>query len=204
MAKRKTGGRREKATLKYAPEVYTPIGAKSLTEPELRKEYSRLRSIARKRIERFENTEWVDTQQYIQNKGKFVPLKQVKTEVELRHLLTDVARFITAETGSVSGLKKQKKKMIETLNERGYDFINKDNVRQFADFMEFTRMASLGRIYDSKERAEFFDYATGNGIKGDELKETYMKWQKSQDIRLKKIQNIDPRNSDLFRDKDFL
>lgn len=198
------GGKREKAKLKYAPEVYTPIGAKSLTEPELKKEYSRLRSIARKRLERFENTEWVTSQQYIQNKGKYVPIKDIKSDTELRHLFTELARFITAETGSVSGLNKQRDKMIETFNDRGYDFVNKNNIRKFVDFMEFTRNASLGRIYDSKRVAELFDYAEQKNMKSEDLRKTFNKWRKSEERNDKKIQNIDPRNSSMFRDKDFL
>lgn len=201
---KKKGGLREKATLKYTPDVYTPIGAKSLTEPELRKEYSRLRSIANKRLKRFEGTEYIDTQQYIQNKGKYLPLKDIKSESDLRHLFSDVARFIKAETGSVSGLNKQRDKMIETFQDRGYDFVNKGNVRKFVDFMEYARNASLGRMYDSKRVANLFDYAEENKIDSKDLKKIFNKWIKKESKRQKKIQNINPRNSSMFRDKDFL
>lgn len=200
----RSGGKRDKAQLTYDKSIYTPIGAKTLSESELRKEYSRLRSIANKRLKRFEGTEWTDTQQYIQNAGKYKKLSELKSDTELRHLLSDVARFITADTGSVSGLVKQRDRMIKTMNDRGMDFVNKQNYRDFVEFMEYTRTALVGRWYDSDEREAIFLEAYNRGIRGDELKQIYRKWSKKENKRKGKVQNKDPRKSDLFRDGDFL
>jgi hypothetical protein len=192
------GGRRDKAKLLYREEVYTPEGAKTLTDKQLRKEYSRLRSIARKRLERFEGTEWTDTQVYKLNAGQYKPLKEIKTDRELRHLLSDVARFVTADTGSVSGLEKQREKGVRTMQERGYDFVTKDNYRKFADFMEYARVANLNRLYDSKRIAQFYDWAEKKKLSGENLFKAFRSWSKNQK-KLKKIQNIDPRNSSQYR-----
>lgn len=192
------GGKRDKAKLTYNEEVYTPIGAKQLSEKQMRKEYSRLRSIARKRLERFEGTEWTDTQVYKLNAGIYKPLKEIKSDYELRHLLSTVARFVTSETGSVSGLERQRTEAIVTLNERGYDFVNRDNFREFAEFMEYARVANQNRLYDSKRIAEFYASTEKKNMSSEDLRKAFRSWSKKQK-KLRKIQNVNPRNSSQYR-----
>lgn len=194
------GGSREKATLLYEKEFYTPEGAKTLTDKELRKEYSRLRSIARKRLERFEGTEWKDTQIYKLNVGVYKPLKEIGSDRELRHLFSDVARFVKAEVSSVSTLEKQRNTAVATLNERGYEFVNKENYRQFAEFMEYARVSNLNKLYDSKRVADFYDAAEKKQLSTEELRKAFKSWSRKQK-KLKKIQNINPRNSSQYRNE---
>lgn len=192
------GGRRDKATLNYDKDVYTPEGAKSLTDKQLRKEYSRLRSIARKRLERFEGTEWTDTQVYKLNAGVYKPLKEIKSERELRHLFSGVARFVMSDTGSVSGLEKQRTGTVETLNDRGYDFVTTDNFRKFAEFMEYARVSNLNRMYDSKRIAEFYAATEKKQLSNEELQKAFRSWTKKEK-KLRKIQNRNPRTSSQYR-----
>lgn len=192
------GGAREKATLRYEKELYTPQGSKNLTDKELRKEYSRLRSIARKRLERFEGTEWTDTQIYRLNAGQYKPLKEITSDRELRHLFSDVARFVNAEVSSVSSLEKQREKGVQTLNERGYDFVNKQNYRQFAEFMEYARVSNLNKMYDSKRIADFYEATEKKKMSNEELRKAFRLWTRKQK-KQKKIQNINPRNSSQYR-----
>lgn len=195
MAKR--GGARPQATLRYDEDVYTPIGAKSLTSAELRKEYSRLRSIARKRLQRFEGTEWTDSQVYLYNKDRYKPLSQVRNDTEVRHLLSDVARFITANRGSVSGLNRARARTIETLQDRGYDFINKSNFKEFTDFMEYARMYNINRLYDSEQIVELFEDALSRRESREELQQSFRKWLDRE--RERRVANINPRNSAMYR-----
>lgn len=198
------GGARQKATLKYHDSLYTPYGAKDavssnkITEKELRTEYSRLRSIARKRLERFEGTEWTTTQIYKYNKQGFKPLKDIKSDSELRYLLADVARFITSDRSSVSGLEKERKRAIQTFQEHGYDFVTKKNFRQFTDFMEYVRTANLNRIYDSKRVAEFYEANERKKFTNEELRDAFKQWTKKQNKK-NKIQNKNKKDSSKFR-----
>jgi hypothetical protein len=160
-----------------------------------------MRSIARKRLERFEGTEWVTSEVYKKNAGVYRPLKDIKSERELRHLFSDLARFVTAETSSVSGLERQRREAVDTLNQRGYDFVNKENFRQFADFMEYARVANLNRLYDSKRVAEFYAACERKQMSKQEMQKAFRSWSRKQN-KLKKIQNINPRNSNQYR-KDF-
>lgn len=195
------GGTRKKATLKYDRNLYTPIGATELTDKELRKEYSRLRSIARKRLERFEGTEWTTSQIYRYNKEGFKPLKDIDTSRnnrELRHALSDVARFVTAERGSVSGLERERRKAVKTLQERGYTFITKKNFRKFGEFMEYARASSLGRLYDSKRIADFYEATERRNLSSEDLRNAFNSWKRKQ-RRLSKIQNKSKKDSAKFR-----
>lgn len=190
-----------KAKLTYSKETYTPEGLKSLTDSELRKEYSRLRSIARKRLERFEGTEWTDSQVYRLNSGKYIPIKDISTARELRHLLVEVSKFVSSSTGSVSGLKEQRQKAIETLRDRGYDFVDKNNFKQFGEFMEYARIANKNKMFDSARVAEFYETAVDEGLSGEKLRKAFRAFSKKQK-KQKKIQNINPRNSKMFRNED--
>jgi hypothetical protein len=194
----KKGGKRRKAELLYEDEVYTPDGAKSLLDKDLRKEYSRLRSIARKRLQRFEGTEWEDSQIFQQNEHKFKPLKEISNERELRHLFSDVARFVTTETASVSGLEKQRRLALESLNEHGYDFVDHNNFKKFVNFMEFARAANINRMYDSDRLADFFQENERKFRSNTQMKIAFITWMKNQQQQ-PKIQNFNPRTSDKYR-----
>lgn len=141
------------------------------SEKELRNEYSRLRSVARKRLERFEGSEFEDSNVYRYNKGKYVTLYQVSNKGELVHLLSDVARFLTAEGGSVSGQRAIRNKSISTWNEKGYTWINKSNYAAFARFLEFSR-DFVGQPYMEKA-AELFRRADDQGVPVEQIKSNF-------------------------------
>jgi hypothetical protein len=141
------------------------------SEKELRREYSRLRSVARKRLERFAGTEWEDTNVYRYNKGRYKPVAQVTSKTELARLLSDVARFLTAEGGSVSGQKSIRDKAIATWKAKGYDWINTKNYASFARFLEFSR-EFVGQPYMEKA-AELFRRADEQGVDPEQIKANY-------------------------------
>ena len=139
------GGKREKAVLKYDKFFYTPIGSQDATDKQLRQEYSRLRSISRKRLERMRGTEWQESQQYKWNQEKYKPLSEVKSKAELSYLLMEVSKFVTAKTSSIKGLENQRKQSIQSMHERGYEFVNKENYKRFYDIQIFTHVNAIFR-----------------------------------------------------------
>lgn len=166
------GGKREKAQLTYSYDIYnysTLSLAEPLTEKEARKEYSRLRSIARKRLERLEKSEFKESATYLNNKDRFTPLPEIKNIQELYKKLADVARFVKGERSKISGLKNERKKALETLKERGYGFINKDNFKAFTEFMDEMRAQKLAESYDSGDTYELFVIATKKKITSEEI-----------------------------------
>lgn len=186
------GGKRTKATLTYDRDLYyysTLKIAQPFTEQEAKKEYSRLRSIARKRLERFVGTEWTDTQIYKYNKGNFPTVAEISSTDELYKRLDMVARFVTSKRGSVRGLQQERRANIETLHEHKYKFVNVKNFRKFADFMEETRIEAQKFLYDSNRVAELFRVGEKKKIAPEELEKDFISWMKKLDD-LKKMKPI--------------
>lgn len=185
------GGSTTGSSLRYPVEAYVPsvvMMSKYMTEKQMISEYSRLRSIARKRLERFVGTEWVDTQQYRMNAGRYKPVKEIKNKTELVALLSDVSRFVTARTGSVSGLQVQRRQSIQSLHEHGYTFVNRKNFKQFADFMEDWRTWDRNRLYDSARVAELYHEAKKKQIPPDQLERDFEFWLEKNSLEA--LQNM--------------
>lgn len=180
------------ASLTYDKMMYSPYALNNAgwTEKELRAEYSRLRSIARKRLERFKGTEWESTQSYQKNAGKYKALADIRSTAELKGLLSDVAYFVDASTGSVSGLKQQRAKAIETFNDRGYDFVNKANFKDFTDWLEDMRDHKLAKIYDSSQLAEVYAVTREKGFTTQEVLQDFDFWYKNRK-RLQEMETIE-------------
>lgn len=192
------GGARPQAQLKFDESYYTPIGAKELDKGDLRKEYSRLRAIANKRLKRLANSEWKDSQIFLENKGGFATLKEIGSDRALRHEFSQVARFVTSERSHIRGQERIRAKTVETLQDRGYDFVSKDNFREFADFMEYARTTNLGKLYDSEKVADLYDDLDKQDVSKDKLKEAYNKWRENQ-TQQSRVQNNNKRDSGEFR-----
>lgn len=125
--------------VKYSFERYDPQSLKSKSEAELRKEYSRLRSIARKRLERLATSEYNETAAYRLNRFKFKVLAEIKNENELINRLSAVADFLNARGSTVSGQRAMEEERLKKLHKHGYTFVNKSNLRAFGEFMQFLK-----------------------------------------------------------------
>lgn len=194
----KRGGKRTRATLKYEPNIYNPQGLQTLTPKQIRQEYSRLRAIANKRIARLADSEWSWTEIYQRNRFGFRKLKSITSESDLRYELTKLAGFISKETSSASGLRRQRAKTIATLKERGYGFVNTENFREFTEFMDYLRETKLARIYDSDSALEFLQSEEVGNKSEEELLDAFQKYMDKTEPR-EQIQNRRRRGSDQYR-----
>lgn len=121
--------------------AYTPAGItilKSASEKEARAEYSRLRSIARKRLERLAAAGFDKTAIYKFNKDRFITLKKVKSPQQLGALLGDVRRFLIQKSSTVKGAREVRAQAIERLRANNYN-IQDDDFDNFVEFMEWWR-----------------------------------------------------------------
>ena len=131
---------------KYDPEVYIPSAVRYgyLTIQEARAEYSRLRSAAVKRLQRLSRTEGRLYSAYrMYGKEGFAPLPKDATPAEVGRALADVYHFLEMKTSSIGSIRASQRNAIKTLNERGYGFINKGNIREFGEFMEAARQQKV-------------------------------------------------------------
>ena len=131
---------------RFDPEVYIPASILYgyITLPEARAEYSRLRSAAVKRLERLSRTEGVRYSAYqMYGKEGFAPLPKNATPAEVGRALADVHHFLEMKTSSISQIRESQRQALKTLQDRGYSFVNKSNIREFGEFMESARQQKV-------------------------------------------------------------
>ena len=170
------------------PEYYSKSAIKSgeWTDAEIRREYSRLRDIAQKRLERLGRNE-PGSFAYRHNVGQYPTLKETGTE-GARALLPRLARFIGAKTGSVTGIREQRAKALESLREHGYTFLNKSNIKQFGQFMEQFRASKGSKVIGSPTAVELFEQAKEKHMNIDQIKMQFEMWLQA----LPDLQQIPP------------
>ena len=134
-------------------DVYYPYRLEQMDESALRKEYTRLRKIANKRLARLQASKYKDTDLAKEYAGGFEILANV---ADLPRELTVLARFVASEKSSITGLKKMETKAISTLHQHGYTFVNTKNVGQFGAFMEEMRQAGYSKLYSSEFLANWW------------------------------------------------
>lgn len=189
----------------YPDEYYYPEALRSgiLTEDEIRKEYSYLRSIANKRLKRFVGTEFEEHQSYIKNAEKFVPLSKISSKRELIMKLYEVKKFTAAKSSSVSGLREMQRKALATAKERGLTFLNKNNLQAFGEFMEEARTRGYAKLYGSERVAELFGVAVKKGINTESIMQEFEYWMENREELAKtpKIRNPENRTSEQYKKK---
>ena len=194
-----------KDVLKYDADYYYPEALKEgiLTEKEMRAEYSRLRAIANKRLERFRGTKYETAQSFIRNDGKFVPLKEISTERDLIYKLYELKKFVTAKSSSVSGMKEIEKKAIETAHDRGLTWLNSGNIQDFGQFMDECRAKGYARIYGSERCAELFGTAAKKGLSPAEIQADFAFWMENRNQleNAPKFRNKDMRTSANYKER---
>ena len=134
-------------------DVYYPYRLEQMDESALRKEYTRLRKIANKRLARLQASKYKDTDLAKEYAGGFEILANV---ADLPRELTVLARFVASEKSSITGLKRMENQTIRTLNQHGYTFVNAGNVGQFGAFMEEMRQAGYSKLYSSEFLANWW------------------------------------------------
>ena len=131
---------------KYDPEVYIPAAIRYnyLSIEEARAEYSRLRSAAVKRLQRLAGTEGEHYSAFrMYGKEGFSSLPKNASASEVGRALADVYHFLEMKTSSIASIRAAQREAIKTLQERGYGFINKGNIREFGEFMESARQQKV-------------------------------------------------------------
>lgn len=161
---------------------YFPDVARSVTFPtvrEARAEYSRLRKIAVKRLNRLAAAGYSDMATYQRYANAFSPLPKDLSESRVYKKLNEVAHFLSLKSSSVSGEREKLRSTIDTLHELGYDFVDESNIREFGQFMDSLRSYMGGKDLDYSEQAiEVFRQAldADSPLDPQELAEQFADW----------------------------
>ena len=178
---------------------YEPANSAFVFTPkEARAEYARLRKIANRRLERLGASEFANSRTYQNWSSGFEALPPDAPERDVRKALYDVGRFVNLKTSSVTGARAAQAEFIETMQERGYDFINKSNAQEFGEFMRDVKTHKTYKGYDSERVAMLFGKLKEKRISTKDAAEYFEYWMKHQN-------DLDraPRSNKTVSSKDF-
>lgn len=169
---------------------YTPLALELTWDmKDVRKEYSRLRSIWRKRYERLLKSDYKDinlvTDRPIQ---RYKQLKDITSDREIYHLLSELATIIESDRTTVTGLKKQEKEQMKHINDvYGTELKTHEDLLNFGRFMEQLRDFASDRIYDSDFAVEL--YSDGEKLSTGKMLELYKEFLKTGSRNISKLKS---------------
>lgn len=163
-----------KSVLQKGKSIYDYMPATTdFTLKEARAEYSRLRKIAEKRLKRLGESSYKEGEIYRRYKDAFQPLPQNASASRVRKKLAEVARFVEKKQASISGFRSTENKQIATLHDRGYTWINKDNIQSFNDYMARIMKFTAAKNYDSEEIVDLAHDAMEAALDPDDVAEDF-------------------------------
>lgn len=169
---------------------YTPL-ALELTwdKKEVRKEYSRLRSIWRKRYERFLKSDYKDINLVKERPiQRYKRSKDITSDREMYHLLSELATIISSERTTITGLKKREKEQMEHINDvYGTELKTHEDLLIFGRFMEQLRDFASDRIYDSDFAVDL--YSDGEKLSTGKMLELYKEFLKTGSRNIEKLKS---------------
>lgn len=190
MAKQSIGKKRSRPKgLKKLRSEYTPLALElTWNAKEVRQEYSRLRSIYRKRYERIIASKYSDIGLVKERPiSRYKPIRQIESNYELYHLLSELATIVSSDV-TVSGLKKREKEKIEHINDVfGVGLKSHEDLINFGKFMEQVRDFASDRIYDSDFAVEL--YSEGENLSNQKLIKLYQEFLKTGSRNITKLKS---------------
>lgn len=166
-------------------EQYTPyallveLGKEEISEKDLRREYTRLRNIAQKRIIRLKEDPFLKRLENVKDaiSTGFPTLKEIgKSSTALVGHLAGLRSFLTKEESTVYGARRKFERNVRKAREAAGDFVNEGTYPDFDRFMQFARETTRGFRIGSPEIVDFFDDNAGNYDTQEELEEAFYMW----------------------------
>lgn len=185
----KTGGRlppKPKPVKFNLPvDQYTPyallvkLGKEEISEKDLRREYTRLRNIARKRIIRLKDDPLLKRLENIKDaiSTGFPTLKEIgKSSTAIAGHLAGLRSFLTKEESTVYGARRKFERNVGKAREVAGDFVDEGTYPDFDRFIQFARETTRGFRVGSPEIADFFDDNAGKHNTQEELEYAFYLW----------------------------
>ena len=169
---------------------YTPLALELTWDmKDVRKEYSRLRSIWRKRYERLLKSDYKDINLVTDRPiNRYKQLKDITSDREIYHLLSELATIIASDRTTVTGLKKQEKEQMKHINDvYGTELKTHEDLLNFGRFMEQLRDFTSDRIYDSDFAVDL--YSDGEKLSTGKMLELYKEFLKTGSRNISKLKS---------------
>lgn len=167
---------------------YTPLALELTWDmKDVRKEYSRLRSIWRKRYERLLKSDYKDIN-LVKDRPiqRYKQLKDIKSDREIYHLLSELATIIASDRTTITGLKQQEKEQMKHINDvYGTELKTHEDLLNFGRFMEQLRDFASDRIYDSDFAVDL--YSDGEKLSTGKMLNLYKEFLKTGSRNIEKL-----------------
>lgn len=134
--------------------------AKSMMRDDIkamRREYTKMRDIAQKRIQRLGKSEFSESKAYTEHRKGFKKLSELNT-ANFAKAFSELSKFVTAKASSVSGQKAIRQKTIETWNKQGIP-LTKENYNRTIKILEEMRKRKI--VYGSETAQEVAQLTLG-------------------------------------------
>lgn len=118
---------------------YNPRQLAQIDDATIRKEYTRLRDIAQKRLQRLGQTErGRQSAVYVSNVGTFPTIKKMGGKVN-KYNLIKLARFVANPMSTVKGQKAVVSSTVKSLRASGITSVTQENIADYGAMMEYIR-----------------------------------------------------------------
>lgn len=108
-------------------------------------------------------------------------LKELTSDDDIVEELWKMQRAINDPRTKLKTMREWRKKQIKSLKERGYDFINNDNLKKFGNFMEDYRAYIQDNMKYNAMVVEAFEAAEDKGINPQILSDMFNKWAEDEE-----------------------
>lgn len=155
------------------------LGKEEISEKDLRREYTRLRNIAQKRIGRLNEDPLLKRLENVKEaiSTGFPTLKEIgKSSTALAGHLARLRSFLTKEESTVYGARRKFERNVGKAREAVGDFVDAETYPDFDRFMQFARETTRGFRIGSPEIADFFDDNAGNYSTQEDLEDAFYLW----------------------------
>lgn len=162
------------------------------TESEIRKEYSRLRAIAVKRLSRLSKAGFGKSSAYKYNATNTKKLSEL-SQRQVPLALSQLARFIDKPLSTVTGQYDLRDRKIKKLRSYGYD-VTEENFQNFTDFMDLLSEQATDLQYDSDALVELWE-ATRYKVPPAQLAKDLESWLNYRD-KISALPDIESKSAD--------
>lgn len=193
-----------KKIFNFPDEFYENVDDSFMTWGQKRAELRRLQHIANDRLQKFTGTEWEQSSVYKSNKGQYDKNVKKMSRAEVDMKLNQVYRFLKSNRSTVRGNQIARARTIRSLHQAGFTGINKENLKQFGEFMDKVRAANLDAIYTSDEIVDMFELFEKKGIKDKEslIEDFDSFYDKKQELeKIPKPRDSKKRTAEYYRKK---
>lgn len=171
--------KKRKNPLTYDKRMYVYVDtARQIPDPKA--EYRKLRTTALNRIRKLERAGYADTETVRKARAAFAALPKNLTAEQAAQRLPDAARFLLSARGTVGGMREIERKTAQTFNDRGLDFINSKNIRQFTEFLDWLGAKKANALFGSDFVSETPPREGGDErryTKVEEIRQAFENWR---------------------------